>query len=91
METPGTRRTPKTIAAKVRPISNPALDNALAIYQAALEAMQEGRFQKAADTFAELGADCPPEIRERVSVYLTACERKFAARPPQLLFPRRAI
>ena len=75
METTGTRRTPKTIAAKVRPITNAAQTQALAIYQAALEAMQQGRFEKASQTFAKLSDDCPAEIRERVRVYMTACER----------------
>jgi len=70
-----TRRTPKTIAAKVRPITNTAQTQALAIYSSALEAMQQGKFEKAAQTFAQLASDCPPEIRERVRVYVTACER----------------
>jgi tetratricopeptide (TPR) repeat protein len=70
-----TRRTPRTIAAKLRPITSTAQAQALAIYTSALEAMQEGKFEKAAQTFAKLDADCPPEIRERVKVYVTACER----------------
>lgn len=74
MET--SRRTPKTIAAKIRPLSPaPAQAQALALYGSALEAMQQGKFEKAAQTFAKLGSDCPPEIKERVRVYVTACER----------------
>jgi outer membrane protein assembly factor BamD (BamD/ComL family) len=71
-----TRRSPKTIAAKVRPITTPpAQAQALSIYASALEAMQHGKFEKAAQTFAKLGSDCPPEVRERVRVYVAACER----------------
>jgi outer membrane protein assembly factor BamD (BamD/ComL family) len=75
MESTGTRRTPRTIAAKVRPITSSAQTQALVIYQSALEAMQQGKFEKASQTFAKLQSDCPAEIRERVRVYLTACER----------------
>ncbi len=75
MDKPSPRRTPKTIAAKVRPITNTAQVQALAHYQAAIEAMQQGRFEKAAQTFAKIDSDCPLEIRERVRVYVAACER----------------
>jgi outer membrane protein assembly factor BamD (BamD/ComL family) len=75
MDSTGTRRTPRTIAAKVRPITSSAQTQALLIYQSALEAMQQGKFEKASQTFAKLQSDCPAEIRERVRVYLAACER----------------
>ncbi|HEY0786745.1 MAG TPA: hypothetical protein VGD62_12810, partial [Acidobacteriaceae bacterium] len=75
MESTGNRRTPKTIAAKVRPITNTAQAQALVIYQAAVEAMQQGKFEKAAQTFSRLAGDCPLEIRERVRIYVAACDR----------------
>ncbi len=75
MDSTSPRRTPKTIAGKVRPMVNQAQAQALALYQSALEAMQQGKFDKASQVFAKIESDCPLEIRERVRVYTIACER----------------
>ena len=68
---------PKTLAAKVRPITNTAEKEALTIYAAALQAMQTGRFDKAIEGFDSLQSNCPPEVRERAVVYRQACERQL--------------
>ena len=66
MQSTGARRTPKTLAAKVR--SDPHPSDAIDLYQNALEAMQQGQFEKARSLFNSLDTSCPPEIQERVRV-----------------------
>ena len=78
MQSTGVRRTPKTLAAKVRPEPHPS--DALGLYQSGLEAMQQGQFDKARSLFSSLDSNCPPEIQERVRVYLAACDR-YAQKP----------
>jgi tetratricopeptide (TPR) repeat protein len=40
-----------------------------------MQLMQEGRFEKARAVFEKLTSNAPPELLERVRVYLVACER----------------
>jgi tetratricopeptide (TPR) repeat protein len=47
----------------------------LAEYQTAIQWMHEGKYEKARQAFERLSHDGPPEILERVRVYLVACER----------------
>ncbi len=77
---------PKTLAAKVRPFTNTAQQEALAAYGAALEAMQTGRFDEALAGFRSLDVTCPPEISERARVYSSACERQLAQQRATLEF-----
>ncbi len=76
----------KTLAAKVRPFTNSAQQEALNVYGAALQAMQSGRFEKALEGFRSLDPQCSPEIRERAHVYLQACERQLQQQTAQLAF-----
>jgi TolA-binding protein len=76
----------KTLAAKVRPITNNAQKEALAAYTAAMDALQSGDFEKAADGFRSLDAQAPVEIRERARVHLAACERQVTQRTAALEF-----
>lgn len=71
----GPRRTPRTIAGKTRPTVNPAQQQILEQYQNALQLMQESKFDKARAVFEKLSSDAPPELQERVRVYLAACLR----------------
>jgi outer membrane protein assembly factor BamD (BamD/ComL family) len=73
MQSTGVRRTPKTLAAKVRSADHPS--DALSLYQKGLEAMQQGQFDRARLLLQSLDSSCPAEIQERVRVYLAACER----------------
>ena len=77
----GSRRTPRTIAGKTRPTTNPAQQQTLHQYQNALHFMQEGKFEKARAVFENLSADAPPELQERVRVYLAACSRNAPRSP----------
>ena len=80
----------KTLAAKVRPITNTAQKEALTAYTAALQAMQSGSFQKALEGFQALDAGCPPEVRERARVYQQACERQLLQQKTELRFESTA-
>ncbi|HEV2274346.1 MAG TPA: hypothetical protein VGR96_09285 [Acidobacteriaceae bacterium] len=56
-------------------MSNPSQQKSLQEYQTALQCMQEGKFEKARVLFEKLTHDGPPEVLERVRVYLAACDR----------------
>lgn len=53
-------------------------------YQTAMQLMQEGKFEKARGVFEKLTSNAPPELLERVRVYLVACERNVTR--PALTF-----
>ena len=77
MDSSSPRRTPKTLAAKVRPINSNGQKEVLATYGSAIEALQQGRFERAHELFTSMSEDAPVEIRERVRVHLQACERNM--------------
>jgi tetratricopeptide (TPR) repeat protein len=70
-----TKRTPKTIAGKMRPAVDPAHQKSLNDYQNALKWMQEGKFEKARELFQGLVEHAAPELQERSRVYLAVCAR----------------
>jgi tetratricopeptide (TPR) repeat protein len=80
----GGRRAPRTIAGKARIAPSPAHQKCLGEYQAALQWMQEGKYEKARSAFEKLSSDGPSELLERARVYLIACERH--GRPSTLSF-----
>jgi tetratricopeptide (TPR) repeat protein len=70
------RRNPRTIEGKARPAPNASQQKVLNEYQAALQWMHEGKYEKARQAFEKLSHDGPVEILERVRVYLAACDRR---------------
>ncbi len=77
----GSRRTPRTIAGKVRPAVNAERQQALEKYQTAMQLMQEGKFEKARVVFEALAPSAPPELDDRIRIYLLACERSVQRSP----------
>jgi tetratricopeptide (TPR) repeat protein len=69
------KRSPKTIAGKMRPAVDPAHQKSLNDYQNALKFMQEGKFEKARELFVALAEHAAPELQERSRVYLAVCAR----------------
>ncbi len=69
-------RSPKTIQGKVRTMADPAHQKTMQEYEAALKAMQEGKYDKARDAFRKLAEQSSPEVAERARVYMEACERQ---------------
>ena len=54
-------------------------------YQAAVQLLQQGRFEKALAAFEKLLIEAPPEIKERCRMYLNTCQRQLER--PKLAFP----
>jgi len=53
-------------------------------YQAAVQLLQQGKFEKASAAFEKLLHTAPPEIQERCQMYMTTCMRQMER--PQLSF-----
>jgi len=47
-------------------------------YQAAVQLLQQGRFDRALAAFEKLQTDAPMEIKERCRVYIVTCHRQLA-------------
>ena len=47
-------------------------------YQAAVQLLQQGKFDRALAAFEKLQADAPMEIKERCRVYIVTCKRQLA-------------
>jgi TolA-binding protein len=47
-------------------------------YQAALQLMQQAKFEKALVAFEKLLSGAPPELAERSRMYITACHRQLS-------------
>lgn len=70
------RRTPRPPAANPRSGAGAgASHKLLQDYQNALQYLSDGKFEKARVLLEKILPDAPPEITERVRVYLTVCER----------------
>jgi tetratricopeptide (TPR) repeat protein len=78
MASTGTSKTrgPRTIQGKVRTMTDPAQQRTMQDYEAALKAMQEGKYDKAREGFRKVREQAAPEVAERARVYLEACERQ---------------
>jgi tetratricopeptide (TPR) repeat protein len=74
-ETPAARR-PKTASVKGRSSGGDGQPRVYQDYQAALELMQENKFDKARAQFEKVLRDAPPELVERVRMYQCVCERR---------------
>lgn len=75
----GTRRAPRTAAGKPQAgnsgVTHTPPHKAMHEYEAGLQWIQQGKFEKARNVFEKLVNAGPPELLERARVYLVACER----------------
>lgn len=62
----------------------PGLGQAFQHYQAALQLLQQGKFDKALAAFEKFLPAAPPELQERCKMYITTCTRQMER--PQLTF-----
>jgi len=46
-------------------------------YQAAVQLLQQGRFDKALAAFEKLCPTAPPELKERCKMYISTCQRQL--------------
>jgi tetratricopeptide (TPR) repeat protein len=76
--TPPSKRPPRTIAGKMAPALDDSRAQALALYEAALRLMQTGKYEAAHSAFNSLLAEGPPELGDRVRMYISACLQQVA-------------
>ena len=68
-----TKRGPRTIAGTTTPQVDAARAQTLALYEAALRMMQEGKYDKAHVAFDKMLATSPADLAERIRMYISAC------------------
>jgi tetratricopeptide (TPR) repeat protein len=64
-------------AAKPSGHTAPATGPAFQHYQAALQLLQQGKFEKALAAFEKLLPGAPAEIKERCKIYINTCQRQM--------------
>ncbi len=69
---PATKRAPRTLAGTV-PVNDGARAQIVAMYEAALRLMQEGKYDKAHSAFEKMLAGGAGDLSERVRMYSNAC------------------
>jgi tetratricopeptide (TPR) repeat protein len=70
---PVTKRNPRTLAGEIAPPVDDARAHALALYEAALRLMQEGKYEAAQVKFNQLLATGPGDLADRIRMYINAC------------------
>lgn len=85
--TAGNRKKTPTLTAKSggRSTSTPALN--LHPYQAAVQLVQQGKYEKALAAFEKLLPTAPPEIVERCRMYIQTCQRQLSQKGLAFLTP----
>jgi tetratricopeptide (TPR) repeat protein len=66
-----TVKRPRTLAGN--PPVDAARNHTLAQYEAALRLLQDGKFEKAHTAFSNMLASAPPDLAERIRMYINAC------------------
>jgi tetratricopeptide (TPR) repeat protein len=72
----GRKKTPPT-PAKTGGHATTATGPAFQQYQAAVQLLQQGKFEKALGAFEKLLPAAPPEIKERCQMYVNTCQRQM--------------
>jgi tetratricopeptide (TPR) repeat protein len=73
-----TVKRPRTLAGIAPASSDVVRVQALAQYEAALRLMQDAKYDKAAAAFRQLLAVGPPELAERIRMYINACAQQIS-------------
>ena len=71
--TSATKRSPRTLAGTVPAPHDDARDRAISLYESALRLMQTGKYEAAHAAFDKLLAEGPPELGDRIRMYINAC------------------
>jgi len=71
--TPVTKKTPRTLAGSPPAPVDASRNRALALYEAALRLMQEGKYDVAHTKFKQLLEEAPGELADRIRMYINAC------------------
>lgn len=78
------RKKPTPPGEKAGGHSTPNTGPAFHHYQAAVQLLQQGKFEKALAAFEKLLPEAPAEIKERCQMYITTCQRQM--NKPSLAF-----
>ncbi len=78
---------PKTLEGVIAATPDPMRQAVMADYQAAVTLMQQGRFSEAHPAMEKLLKDAPPELLDRIRMYLAACVAQSAKREHQFQNP----
>ncbi len=73
-----TVKRPRTLAG-TGPV-DAARTQTLAQYEAALRLLQDGKFEKAHAAFSQMLASAPPDLAERIRMYINACLQQLATK-----------
>jgi tetratricopeptide (TPR) repeat protein len=83
---PTTKR-PRTIAGAASASSDSSRTHTLALYEAALRLMQEGKYEKAHAAFNQMLASSPSDLAERIRMYINACLQQISKGKAQFATP----
>jgi tetratricopeptide (TPR) repeat protein len=70
---PAGKRTPRTLAGSVPAPQDETRARALALYESAIRLMQTGKYEAAHTAFDKLLTEGPPELGDRIRMYINAC------------------
>jgi len=82
---PATAKRPRTLAGSATASTDAARAHTLALYEAALRLMQEGKFEKAHTAFNNMLASSPADLAERIRMYINACLQQVSKGKTQFL------
>jgi len=66
-------KAPRTLAGNAQPATDAARKSTLSLYESALKLMQAGKYEKAHDAFIKMLDTAPPDLAERIRMYIAAC------------------
>jgi tetratricopeptide (TPR) repeat protein len=78
-----TSKRPRTLAGVTSASADAARAHTVALYESALRLMQEGKFDKAHSAFNQMLASAPPDLAERIRMYINACLQQISRRQTQ--------
>jgi tetratricopeptide (TPR) repeat protein len=70
---PIVKRTPRTLAGDIAPASANGRSHTLALYEAALQLLQAGKYDQAHAAFNAMLADSPADLAASIRMYINAC------------------
>jgi len=75
---PSTVKRPRTLAGVAPASADGARAHTLALYEAALRLMQDGKYDKAHTAFNHMLASSPADLAERIRMYINACMQQIS-------------
>ncbi len=75
---PSTAKRPRTLAGTTSASTDGARAHTLALYEAALRLMQDGKYDKAHSAFNQMLSSSPADLAERIRMYINACMQQIS-------------